>query len=801
MKQKRLIITFAGLSLLLFLCIAAALSWRNYPSSDDIYAVLETKEGFVGLEYSNEKDYIFHITESGELEEYECLQNNEELFEYETRYLAYEKIPYVLMINPDVDDTYAIVELKDNLKVNKIYTFNDLPDGVIRGFHVEDGMAYVTLLTDDRKAATVYAMQIPDSTAEGKGEKPVFEAITRESAAEGRHFIAANYKNGKIVSCSDAEDFSTVSRLQNYVNKDVLQKQDTVLTMLCRKILSYLIWALIGCVGIGVIYILLFRTRSYGIQRFVISETLLICILIGSISVGVYAALDTGKEDRLENADLLLDSLMVDLESYTSYDTGNEGFIDSNGYQKTFDILQQFMADKSMMNFFNTLAIVSPGSGGYYIDVALDMPRGYLSEDATELSALIDTARLEMKDVKKIIRIGDRQYGAVIRTWNNEMTPNTFLVALMTQNVMENGLNAYDVGSIFFVMVIYIIGTILLIISYRREAKEVRKLSRTMELVCQGRLITWKKPEVTSWDINTMWNSLYEIFKDRERVFYSRSRIFQAYYRFAPRNIEKLFDKEAISEVQVGDSATVEATVALINTDVMSDVDQDGRLTLLNDYFEDVCRNQIDGDGVLVANNSNLSSLKALFTGDIRAAVRFGIDTLQLLGENRKDKQKISIIIHHTNPQYGIAGTQEQAFPFVASGELDGLQNYSEEFRRQGVKLVITDTIHDKLDASIERRYIGYLLLNNLRKRIDCYEVLDVYSAQDRILRRNTDSDFQEGLQLFYQNDFYLARGKFAEVLKVCPQDRLATWYLFRCDGLMDNRNVDNVGHGLFEQC
>ena len=104
MKQKRLIITFAGLSLLLFLCIAAALSWRNYPSSDDIYAVLETKEGFVGLEYSNEEDYIFHITENGDLEEYECLQNNEELFEYEVRYLAYEKVPYVLMINPDADD-------------------------------------------------------------------------------------------------------------------------------------------------------------------------------------------------------------------------------------------------------------------------------------------------------------------------------------------------------------------------------------------------------------------------------------------------------------------------------------------------------------------------------------------------------------------------------------------------------------------------------------------------------------------------------------------------------------------------
>lgn len=801
MKQKRLIITFTGLSLLLFLCIAATLCYRKYPSSDNIYAVLETKEGFIGLEYDSESDYIFNISENGDLKEYERLQDNISLMEYEAKYLAYDRVPYVLMKHYKENDTYAIVELKDNLKANKIYTFNELPDGIARGFHVEDGMAYVTMIDEDRSSATTYAMRIPDNITDGADGKLTFEAITKESAADGRHLIAANYKNGKIVTCSDNENFDTVGRLQNYVNKDVLQKKDTVFSMLGKKILSYLIWALAGCVGLGVLYILLFRTRSYGIQRFVISETLLICIMVGSISVGMYAALETGKSDRLENADLLLDSLMVDLESYTSYDTGNAGFEDSNGYQKTFSTLQQFMSDRSMMNFFDTLAIVSPGSEGYYIDVALDMPRGYLSDDAKELTGLIDDARTDMADVTRIIRIGDRQYGAIVRIWNNEMTPNAFLVALVTQNVMEDGLSAYDIKSLLFVIFIYLVGTILLAISYYREAKEISRLSRTMELVCQGRLVTWKKPDVTSWDINTMWNSLYEIFKDRERVFYSRSRIFQAYYRFAPRNIEKLFDKTAISEVQVGDSAVVEATAALINTEVMSDVDQEGRLTSLNDYFEDVCRNQIDGDGVLVANNSNLSSLKALFTGNIKTAVRFGIDTLQLLGENRKDTQQISIMIHHTKLQYGIAGTQEQAFPFIASGELDGLQNYSGEFRKQGIKLVITDTINDKLDDSVERRYIGYLMLNNLKKKIDCYEVLDAYSAQDRTLRHNTDPDFQEGLQMFYQNDFYLARGKFAEVLKVCPQDRLATWYLFRCDGLMDSRNVENVGHGLFEQC
>ena len=800
MKQKRLIIAFVGLSLLLFVCIATTLCYSNYPSSDNIYAVLETKEGFIGLEYMNGMDYIFNISDNGNLKEYECIQENDILYNYEVLYLAYENVPYVLMRHLEKSDTYAIVEMKDNLKPGKIYTFNELPDGIARGFHVEDGTAYVTLLAQDRLSATTYAMQIPDNTLEGGEEKPLFEAITRESAPEGRHLIAANYKNGRIVTSSDNEDYETISRLQNYVSKDVLQKKDTIWSMLCSKIMKYLVLALAGCTGLGVLYILLFRTRSYGIQRFVISETLLICILVGSIKVGMYAALDTGRKDRLQNADLMLDSLMAELESYTSYDVKNEGFADSNGYQKTVEILQNFMTDKSMRNFFDTLAIVSPGSDGYYIDVALDMPRGYLSSEAKELSNLIDTARTDMKDVKSIIRLGDRQYGVVIRTWSNEMTPNTFLVALMTQNVMENGLKAYDLKSLFLIIVIYIIGTILLIFSYRRESKEIRKLSRTMELVCQGRLVTWNKPDVTSWDINTMWNSLYEIFKDRERVFYSRSRIFQSYYRFAPRNIEKLFDKTAISEVQVGDSATVEATVALINTDVMSGVDQDGKLTSLNDYFEDVCRNQIDGDGVLVANNSNLSSLKALFTGDVRTAVRFGIDTLLLLGENSKDKQHISIIIHHTNPQYGIAGTQEQAFPFIASGELDGLQNYSEEFRKQGIKLVITDTIHDKLDDSVERRYIGYLMLNNLRRKVDCYEVLDVYSAQERTLRRTTDPDFQEGLQMFYQNDFYLARGKFAEVLKICPQDRLATWYLFRCDGLMDSRTIDSIGHGLFEQ-
>ncbi|MPN54166.1 hypothetical protein SDC9_201835 [bioreactor metagenome] len=78
------------------------------------------------------------------------------------------------------------------------------------------------------------------------------------------------------------------------------------------------------------------------------------------------------------------------------------------------------------------------------------------------------------------------------------------------------------------------------------------------------------------------------------------------------------------------------------------------------------------------------------------------------------------------------------------------------------------------------------------------FEVLDVYSDVARLRKTGADAKFQEGVRLFYKNDFYLARNAFSAVIKACPEDGIARWYLFACERYFSRPENQDVRYDLF---
>ncbi|MBO7335516.1 MAG: hypothetical protein J6U42_01105, partial [Lachnospiraceae bacterium] len=58
----------------------------------------------------------------------------------------------------------------------------------------------------------------------------------------------------------------------------------------------------------------------------------------------------------------------------------------------------------------------------------------------------------------------------------------------------------------------------------------------------------------------------------------------------------------------------------------------------------------------------------------------------------------------------------------------------------------------------------------------------------------------EKALELYYASDFYLARNLFAEVVKECPEDLVARWYLFKCEGMLDGGDIDKFCYGLLSE-
>ena len=137
----------------------------------------------------------------------------------------------------------------------------------------------------------------------------------------------------------------------------------------------------------------------------------------------------------------------------------------------------------------------------------------------------------------------------------------------------------------------------------------------------------------------------------------------------------------------------------------------------------------------------------------------------------------------------------DEVFPFIIAPQTDVIGKYLERFNELDVRMIMTEDTLLRLGEKVQTRFIGKLHVGI--KEIKLYQVLDVYKEFDRQNRIKTDQMFRSALELFYQSDFYLARNTFAEVLKKCPDDLVAKYYMFRCEEAL-NSNSTEVNFDLF---
>lgn len=165
-----------------------------------------------------------------------------------------------------------------------------------------------------------------------------------------------------------------------------------------------------------------------------------------------------------------------------------------------------------------------------------------------------------------------------------------------------------------------------------------------------------------------------------------------------------------------------------------------------------------------------------------------------------EEKYRINsfVLLHTADYLFGLAGGGEQAYPFVASMELGILGSYIDDFKRNGVRMVITGETKQLLPASVQIRYIGYLSSQDEKYKFHIYEVLDTCPQVQKEAKRKTKKQFQKALELFYQNNFYLARSAFLDILKECPKDGIARWYVFTCEELLNREDNRNYRYDLF---
>ncbi len=343
--------------------------------------------------------------------------------------------------------------------------------------------------------------------------------------------------------------------------------------------------------------------------------------------------------------------------------------------------------------------------------------------------------------------------------------------------------------------------TLLLIIVVSLQGRQLRRLVKRVVRAAEGK-DDWESLKDTQdsfWiesnEMRKLKNGLGQIAADVARLNYKNYRVMQSYYRFAPKQIENIFGKQSIFEVETNDRIYLEGTLAFVTYTLNKAVGEQEYIRRMSHECEILGEKQKEYGGFMLSDSCDLTTMQLLFRDDPLKAMFFGIDVAmrQQAGENGGHG---FVLLHHTDFLYGIAGNEEQAFTYVMSKEMKILERYVERFKSIGIRMAVTDSVYEIVGRETTGRYIGYLEGEGCTFKL--YEILDAYPAKERQNRINTKERFEKALNLFYQEDYYLGRSLFTEVLKECPDDEVAKWYLFLCEKCLDTERKEDISCALF---
>ncbi len=337
---------------------------------------------------------------------------------------------------------------------------------------------------------------------------------------------------------------------------------------------------------------------------------------------------------------------------------------------------------------------------------------------------------------------------------------------------------------------------LLVIVVIVLQNREWKSMVRVVSAISAGKE-DWKKPRIHSSEMQMMWNSLSELVKNTAKSNYEKYRTLRAYYRFAPKQVERILGCASVAEVAIGDYANVNGIVTLAQTEDISAGSQMEFMQALNHKYMVLNRHREEQQGILISGDNDLQSMKFLFLNEVAQAVAFGINAIREMDSiGGPDQGKLIMFAHRSEYLYGIAGDEEQALTFLASEEWKLLEPYSKRLLAAGVRMVVTDSLIDAMPQDVNCRYLGYVGTEQMAFKL--YEVLDACPELERRRKLKADAKLQQGIRLFYKDDYYLARNAFSDALKECPEDHLIKWYLFICEHYLNHPEMEYTSYALF---
>ena len=705
---------------------------------------------------------------------------------------------YTYMTDPEdsgLVPVYNIVELSPNL--NPLRQADDI---LIPGTEncydltMDDDKFYITTI-DVATCTEVNVYSVPISNLVDVSSTPVIDGVRQEKNISDMQepenilfrkyegsgaFADASYDDGVLSIRTDADEPKGVFRPDVRVREAVNDISFTPLQLLELYGDYILYWG--G--GLLIWFILLFivfrvtRKRNRVVYMAVLWEVILLIVIFGSVFMMKNNYESAAKNEASRFAVISMQGEMDTIGNLDKVDFSAKDFYESKTYHSIYDSLKRFINRKGFYFMFYDALIVRIKDHKVLVDArgmnrdSLDFYYGNSAASVLE----------DLKDNRKNYSFKDTTFMDVNILFAGIKESDLYnhdyaLVGVLWADDPFGGFWSRTRNVIIISVVLFIVSSLFILVILYMQNADLKHFESEIRAVALGKTDV-RAPSIPAVDMQAMWNSLSEIGKRIENMNYDRFRIIEAYYRFAPKDIETIMEKDSIFEVKNGDFTRARGSLMLVATEHTGYGTK--RIKALDNVVSYMDNYVGDKEGILVSHDSTLSLLQFLF---LEGSFNTVSKAVQFIHRNDTDVEsgKVSILMYYTSFIYGVAGINDKCLTYLTSEDTKEMENYAHWFEKLRVPLVITEEIKNREEPE-NLRYIGYISTGEGKKRTKLYEVLDACPARERQLKLSVKDSFEESINYFYNKDFYLARNSFTELLKECPEDDITRWYLFECE-------------------
>ncbi|MGB0564543.1 MAG: adenylate/guanylate cyclase domain-containing protein [Spirulinaceae cyanobacterium] len=351
-------------------------------------------------------------------------------------------------------------------------------------------------------------------------------------------------------------------------------------------------------------------------------------------------------------------------------------------------------------------------------------------------------------------------------------------------------------NTILLCVLALVLAAVIGVLMARRLSRPILRLSRASEAIAAGQWQQqWIAPSKIR-EINTMAASFNSMTEQLQASFERLETQRNSFARFVPQEYLEFLRRDSLVNVQLGEHVSKEMAMFFSDirgfttlAEVMTPTDI---FEFVNAYLQKVSPPVREQDGFIVKYMGD--GVMAAFPTGAEAALRSALAQQERIEQfNHEQRQvgrpqiRVGMGIHVGKVMVGIVGEQNRIQGDAFSDHVNMASRLEGLTKFYGCTLLISESVVQGIQPEdYTLRFLDRVVVKGRTEAIAIYEVLDAEPPASRLLKHQTQAQFDQGLAAYTRGDLAAARHAFATVVGLNGGDRAAGLYLKRIDILKE---------------